>query len=59
MKVIRNTLKGLAYFIGGDHLRRSLETYCRLVTAHDAHVLVADDNSLVSVFPLCKARRML
>ncbi|WP_252869890.1 hypothetical protein [Brucella pituitosa] len=52
MAFVRDTLKGLAYFLSGPVLRKSLESYCRLVTANSDNALVADDGSLVSVFRL-------
>ncbi|QWK81261.1 hypothetical protein [Ochrobactrum sp. BTU1] len=52
MAIIRDTLNGLAYLLSGSVLRKTLESYCRLVTVTGDHVLVADDGSLVSLFRL-------
>ncbi|OYR17606.1 hypothetical protein [Brucella thiophenivorans] len=52
MAFVRDTLKGLAYFLSGSVLRKSLASYCRLATVDGDNVLIADDGSLVSVFRL-------
>jgi len=52
MALFRDTLKGLAYFLSGSVLRKTLDSYCRLTTANGENVLLADDGSLVSLFRL-------
>ena len=46
------TLDYIAAALSRSVFRKSLDGYCRLVTAEDNDTLVADDGSLVSVFAL-------
>lgn len=46
------TFNTLAALLGRSVLRKSLDSYCRLVTSHGDNTLVADDGSLMTVFSL-------